>query len=161
MGRSLVPFGPLTGLQSGEFRSGNWRSLEYRGVEARQWAVANIIHSHVIPTWGKQIKWARALLLVGHCTTLGFWTRPIGIYWRQSFISIFVLVQPDRKWLDWLCSSTSRNRRQVGSVFRWKYLCLPCARFLDTEYRYFLGTSIQLDLGEQPCSMNTVCSNST
>lgn len=49
---------------------------EYRGVEARKWTVANIIPSDFILTWcWKQIKWARALLLVGRCTTLGLWTR--------------------------------------------------------------------------------------
>lgn len=63
----------------------------------------------------------------------------------------------DRRWLSLLCSSTLRNSRQAGSVFRWKYLCFPCARFLETEYRYFLGTSILIDLGEQPYSMNTMC----
>lgn len=75
---------------------------------------------------------------------------------RTEFYKSFYTCS-DRKWLDWLCSNTLRNSRQVGSEFRWKYLCFPYARFLETEYRYFLGTSIQIDLGEQPSSMNTVC----
>lgn len=142
--------------QSQNWNLGKLEVCEYRGVEARKWTVANIIPSDVIPSWcWKQIKWARALLLVGHHTTLGLWIRGLWIYQRQSFIDLFILAQPDRKWLDWLCSNTLGNRRQVGSVFRWKYLCFLCARFLDTEYRYFLGTGIQTDLGEESYSMNS------
>lgn len=36
------------------------------------------------------------------------------------------------------------------------FSCFPCAGFLDTEYRYFLGTGIQTDLEEQSYSMNTM-----